>query len=945
MFIRFASSKVLSIVGYIHWPVNGIYSNADPIIKSISMFSHKLIQKKVNSRTREDIQSAKIEEKALNKFHNPSQSEDYCESKKKAKKKAKRNAEREKRKFENIAISNDQSKSSNKVKDDDHIKFSEEEFPLKENDEKGNINWNINTDLKKSKFKRYFHAEVIDSTGNSSINDNSTDDIDDNSSSAFQKPVKKKKHKHDKQNSFYKESKSVNETLKSKPDKSFLFTFEDSSSSGGEEEVFEPWVTSSDNTPHKSAKPNEKLDRNSMINSHNKYNSSNKIQQQDNVVEMSPEQVDNVVEIPQEQLTNIETPYKSRHQQKMELLAAEKEQRFIDKRTIVGRVLAEEKISDEKLAIALLPGKRIYFNGTVVVTPLLGSVNVLGYTIGVGSSQMVSSPDSQALLGLLPQDCQQITKSVREQLIAAGLSQQFTKQLQGHKKAATVLLLSRCDVPSINFLRTLGCQNMSLPFAQGEWADVLDAELITQNNCKYYTLLEESHQWMAIIDKLCMDYKLGKGLKVLICGGQRAGKSTLFRYVINSLLNSACSIDNVNCLDLDPGQPEFSLPTTLSCTTVSQPLLEPPFLHQIPKDNMKAVVLGTTSTMYVVEEYISCLKSLVSNNKENGIPLVINTMGWTNGMGLDLMLDAIRIIKPSHVIQIHNPQDARNNFEVQLSSDYVLSSQGGMITKSGTQDDMNYDMLEVTAVNRYPVSKKPLRASTLRDFKVFSEFSHLLENEEKVEMSVDVRVPWSAMALHVCGRQVPKENILQVLNASLVALCHISPSMIVEPPRPDLPKQLILEELRTHPAECRGWAMVRGIDPLTQHIHLCTNLSEKEVLENVNAIIMTQLYLPQELYMYYSQGDGPYIQNIKRTGAGVSTLRRRIMPRANSKQIANFAEKQSLSHQSTPPHKREFSSERKKSTERKKSKTLNKSVPLENSDVVKDKDYYESSWT
>ncbi|CAL4076220.1 unnamed protein product [Meganyctiphanes norvegica] len=868
------------------------------------MFNQKLIQKKVNTRSREDIFASKLEAQAqkikLNKLHSESHSENVSGSKKKSAKKAKKTTVNEKRKFESIKSSNDQYNTSKKVKE---VKHSQ-----KENNGNKEMNKNRNKDFKKSKFKRYFQESSIDCPINSSTDDNcekNTSSIVDNLSSVIQKSIKNND----------KEDNDINKKVKGKSDMGYSFMLEESESSG-EEEVFEPRLPSSDDEYPGFKESNEKFERKSRENYNKVYNFVNKIKQVDNVVK---------------------GPGKSRHQQRKEALAAERETQMMEKKFIVGQVIAEEVINDNKLAVAIFPGKKIYFNGTVHITPLLGSVSILGYTIKADNSRVVSSTASQSLLGMSSQDSQQITPPIEEKLLSAGVSQQFINQLKDYQNATTVLLLSRGDVSSVNFLRTLGCKSMSLPFAaDGNWANVLDAELITHDNYKRYALLQESDEWIAVMDKLLLYYKERKSLKVLICGGQRTGKSTLFKYMINSLLNSECSIKDVNCIDLDPGQPEFSMPTTMSCTTISEPLIEPSFSHQVSRDKMKTVVLGTTSPLYVVEEYLSCIKSLVNSNKEDGIPQVVNTMGWTAGMGLDLMLDTLRIIKPSHVIQIHNPQDTRNNFEELLSSDYVRSCQGGMITQTFSEEDLNYDILEVTAVNKYPVNSAPLKGNIIRDFKVLSEFSHLLEDEEKDEMSVDVRVPWSKMALHVCGRQVPKENILQVLNASLVALCRIDPSIIVEPPRSDLPKHILFEELTTHPAECLGWALVRGVDPLTQHLHLLTKLSEEKVLQDVNAIIMTQQYLPLELYMYFSQGEGPYIQNIERKGAGALTLGRRIMPRASTKQIAQFSEKQSSSHQSTPQN-REFSTERHSPNK--------KSKPLEDSNIVTDKDYYDDSWT
>ncbi len=40
-------------------------------------------------------------------------------------------------------------------------------------------------------------------------------------------------------------------------------------------------------------------------------------------------------------------------------------------------------------------------------------------------------------------------------------------------------------------------------------------------------------------------------------------------------------------------------------------------------------------------------------------------------------------------------------------------------------------------------------------------------------------VPWSAVAVHVCHAPVPNSQILNVLNGSVVALCHVPEGDIV----------------------------------------------------------------------------------------------------------------------------------------------------------------------
>lgn len=63
---------------------------------------------------------------------------------------------------------------------------------------------------------------------------------------------------------------------------------------------------------------------------------------------------------------------------------------------------------------------------------------------------------------------------------------------------------------------------------------------------------------------------------VMVCGGKNVGKSTLLRYMVNKLLNK---IEKVAYIDLDVGQPEFTISGCVSVTLVDKPLLGPNYTH------------------------------------------------------------------------------------------------------------------------------------------------------------------------------------------------------------------------------------------------------------------------------------------------------------------------------------------------------------------------------
>ncbi|CAG2210353.1 unnamed protein product [Mytilus edulis] len=104
------------------------------------------------------------------------------------------------------------------------------------------------------------------------------------------------------------------------------------------------------------------------------------------------------------------------------------------------------------------------------------------------------------------------------------------------------------------------------------------------------------------------DDRRGTSPVITIIGGKNSGKSTLNRYLINSLLDK---VDRVYFLECDVGQTEFTPPGCVSLHCVSEP------------------VLGVTPADDPTR-YLTCIEKCFSKYvdlKEKG-PLIVNTCGW-----------------------------------------------------------------------------------------------------------------------------------------------------------------------------------------------------------------------------------------------------------------------------------------------------------------------------
>ena len=78
--------------------------------------------------------------------------------------------------------------------------------------------------------------------------------------------------------------------------------------------------------------------------------------------------------------------------------------------------------------------------------------------------------------------------------------------------------------------------------------------------------------------------------------------------------------------------------------------------------------IGDVTPRSFPEMYLAAVKNLLvryTNLKVEGhfrIPLVINTMGWVKGKGLDLLNQIIAMSQPEHILQIVGNSEKKNVF-------------------------------------------------------------------------------------------------------------------------------------------------------------------------------------------------------------------------------------------------------------------------------------------
>jgi len=191
--------------------------------------------------------------------------------------------------------------------------------------------------------------------------------------------------------------------------------------------------------------------------------------------------------------------------------------------------------------------------------------------------------------------------------------------------------------------------------------------------------------WHEYSQKLQHQIERKEQIRLMVLGGKGVGKSTLLRYLVNRMLKSSRS---VLVIDFDPGQPEFFPPGCVSASLVSQPLLGPNFTHFLQPPIFSYFVGDADILTCGPDRYLRSCRQLLGDCRLklslSNVPTIINTMGFTNGVGLDVNLDLIRLTQPLQAIQLSS-RSARRNFPDLLSHDYVTQQRRGWL--AGSQDE------------------------------------------------------------------------------------------------------------------------------------------------------------------------------------------------------------------------------------------------------------------
>ncbi|KAL6838743.1 hypothetical protein ACP4OV_031457 [Aristida adscensionis] len=149
---------------------------------------------------------------------------------------------------------------------------------------------------------------------------------------------------------------------------------------------------------------------------------------------------------------------------------------------------------------------------------------------------------------------------------------------------------------------------------------------------------------------------------VVVCGPKNSGKSTFSRLLLNALLPR---YGRVGYLDTDVGQPEFGPPGCLSFHVVDEAIAD--LLNPTLREAERCCFFGDISSKRDPEAYLNCLLHLYDyyvgkyqSNVNETLPLIVNTPGWVKGAGFDMLVEMLRYICPTIVVQIRITMQSKN---------------------------------------------------------------------------------------------------------------------------------------------------------------------------------------------------------------------------------------------------------------------------------------------
>lgn len=377
-------------------------------------------------------------------------------------------------------------------------------------------------------------------------------------------------------------------------------------------------------------------------------------------------------------------------------------------------------------------------------------------------------------------------------------------------------------------------------------------------------------KWEAISS----DLKISKDSIVMLCGAKSNGKSSLLRYLANKYLegghedlqdidsecnDSTTNVKSVYLVDFDPGQCEISTPGTVSAHLIKssdRPLVHTTYLNLHNYEEIVVSSVGGTNMSVNPKMYMDNCRYVMErvrehrSDREKVEPMFINTMGHIRNVGLDILIDLIKIVSPTDLIVLNVNGDPMRTIYADLSPQTIQNVRASFYYE--THEDAKKQLvyryhlhnLEFAFTESDSIAKRNRTALQL---------SHLALIPDAIYKPIMQITPKSIsldnVSIHCVSSYPLKVGIvLELLYHSWVHLVKLRKNFrsIQSEGTKDSSIWTIIDEAGEN--RMFGCGIVTNVDIGTKTLSIITPLNEEELKANVNCIIKPlSVQVPREV--------------------------------------------------------------------------------------------------
>lgn len=315
----------------------------------------------------------------------------------------------------------------------------------------------------------------------------------------------------------------------------------------------------------------------------------------------------------------------------------------------------------------------------------------------------------------------------------------------------------------------------------------------------------------------CLSGLSPRAERVVVIGAGSSGKSTLARVMVNHVVTTGGtygSFRSVVYVDVDVGQPDRGIPGVVAAHLVS----EPSFARRSACRSVPfcARYFGDITPRENPSLYTRCVHAVVRTAREHAkrfsATMIVNTHGWTTGVGQGLLRDLLIRVEPTVIVRMSGGSSERTAGTAAVAMDELLHGVAGSVRVEGVEGR------DVTT----RVNNKLPNATLERDFTTCAYFARELATGRTVRVRTrDLLIVTEGVDLGVRGGSVPA----QAMVGKVCGLGRVADG--------------VGDDVRVEAdmVEVFGYGVVRGVDDVGDWVFVATAL-KGEVLSQCSTMVV-----------------------------------------------------------------------------------------------------------